>query len=86
LTLVGLAHGVVTEKLCFQYQKQKNGHLPAAGAFVRQFIDGDEDMTYSVRLMLDSKAAALPKSVRPCVEQQDSEVQKAMFAGKKSRP
>ncbi len=83
----------------------------AAGAFIRQFIDGDEDMTYSVRLMLDSKAAALPKSlealraieknfvqaemavregcmlphklvksVRPCVEQQDSEVQKAMFA------
>jgi hypothetical protein len=87
----------------------------AAGAFVRQFIDGDEDMTYSVRLMLDSKAAALPKSlealraieknfvqaemavregcmlphklvksVRPCVEQQDSEVQKAMFAALKA--
>jgi hypothetical protein len=72
-------------------------------------------MTYSVRLMLDSKAAALPKSlealraieknfvqaemavregcmlphklvksVRPCVEQQDSEVQKAMFAALKA--
>jgi hypothetical protein len=31
--------------------------LPAS-IFVRQFIDGNEDMTYSVRLMLDSKAAA----------------------------
>jgi len=31
--------------------------LPAS-IFVRQLIDGDEDMTYSVRLMLDSKAAA----------------------------